>query len=385
MSNIAFIPVRGGSKSIPHKNIKIICGKPLLYWATKALQESSTIDAIIVSTDCNEIEKTVLSFNFNKVSIFKRGAVNATDNASTESAIVEYISSSKLNDTDLLFLVQATNPFILSSDINLALKLMLEKSADSLLTCCRIKRFFWNEDGTPKNYNYKNRPRRQDFSGELIENGAFYINSVGNIKKEGNRLSGRVCIYEMKEHSCFEIDEPDDWIIVEELMKKHVVPFANNEKSKKIKLVATDVDGVLTDCGMYYSESGDEMKKFNTYDGMAFQLLRENGIETAIITSENTDIVARRANKLKVNYVYQGIKDKLQIAREICEKLGITLEEMAYIGDDINDIELLKTVGVCACPTSAQEDVKLIKNIIVLDSVGGNGVLRELVNQILKK
>src|SRR6478609_4630834 len=103
----------------------------------------------------------------------------------------------------------------------------------------------------------------------------------------------------------------------------------------KIKLFITDVDGVLTDAGMYYTESGDEFKKFNTHDGMAFDLLRKAGIKTGMITSENTKIVERRAAKLKVDYLYQGKKfaDKLSAALEICAKENISIKEVAYIGD----------------------------------------------------
>ncbi len=123
----------------------------------------------------------------------------------------------------------------------------------------------------------------------------------------------------------------------------------------KIKLFLTDVDGVLTDGGMYYTESGDEFKKFNTRDGMAFELLRKAGIKTGIITSENTQIVARRAAKIKADYLYQGQRDggKLAAAKEICEKEGISLSEVAYIGDDLNCIGLLEKVGLAACPADA--------------------------------
>ncbi|MEZ4900552.1 MAG: HAD family hydrolase [Spirosomataceae bacterium] len=105
-----------------------------------------------------------------------------------------------------------------------------------------------------------------------------------------------------------------------------------------VKLFLTDVDGVLTDGSMYYTESGDEFKRFHTHDGMAFELLRKAGIKTGIITSENTQIVARRAAKIKADFLYQGQRDggKLAAAQEICHELGIHLSEVAYIGDDIN-------------------------------------------------
>jgi N-acylneuraminate cytidylyltransferase len=120
---------------------------------------------------------------------------------------------------------------------------------------CRTKRFFWNENGTPINYDYKNRPRRQDFDGMLMENGAFYISSIGNIKKYKNRLSGKIAIYEMPEYTAIEIDEEDDWIIAEKLMQKYILQ--PKKSSKKIKLFLSDVDGTLTDAGMYYGNNGE--------------------------------------------------------------------------------------------------------------------------------
>lgn len=154
----------------------------------------------------------------------------------------------------------------------------------------------------------------------------------------------------------------------------------------KIKLFLSDVDGVMTDAGMYYTESGDEFKKFNTHDGMGFQLLREAGIKTGIITTENTKIVERRAAKLKVDYLYQGkgFGSKLQAALEICEKENITLQEVAYIGDDINCIELLSAVGYAACPANAVDKIKKIDNIIQLNTKGGDGAVRAFIEYLFE-
>ena len=379
---IAFIPVRGGSKSIPLKNIKTLCGKPLVYWNLPALQDCKKVDEIIVATDSEEIKKTVLGFHFNKVKIYNRSVKNATDTATTESVMLEYINQANLQKNDIFILVQATSPLTETNHFNEALKMYQKEKYDSLLTCVRNYRFFWNADGTAKNYDYRNRPRRQNFKGELMENGAFYINTVGNILKNKNRLSGNIGIYEMPEYTATEIDEPDDWIIMENLMYKYI--FSKRIK-KEIKLVLSDVDGVLTDGGMYYSENGDELKKFNTHDGMGFKLLQEKGIKTGIITSENTTIVKNRAKKLQVDYLIQGKRDggKLAAAKEICEKEGFLLENVAYIGDDINCLELLSNVGLAACPADAMAKIKTIPNIKVLSKNGGNGAFRELVNYLL--
>jgi N-acylneuraminate cytidylyltransferase len=379
---IAFIPIRGGSKSIPLKNIKLFCGKPLVYWNIYSLQNSEKVNEIIVATDSDEIKKTVNEFHFDKVKIYERSIENATDTASTESVMLEYINQTHLSADTIFLLVQATSPLTEAKHFDEGLDVYFRGEYDSILTCVRNYRFLWNVDGTSKNYDYKNRPRRQDFKGELMENGAFYINTVQNILVSGNRLSGKIGIYEMPEYTAMEIDEPDDWAILESLMYKHVL---SKQPKKKIKLFLTDVDGVLTDGGMYYSENGDELKKFNTRDGMAFELLRKAGIKTGIITSENTKIVEHRARKMKVDYLVQGKRDggKLAAAKEICEKEGITLDEVAYIGDDINCLELLLCVGLAACPDDAANKIKAIPNINILSKKGGKGVISEFINSII--
>lgn len=153
----------------------------------------------------------------------------------------------------------------------------------------------------------------------------------------------------------------------------------------KIKLFLSDVDGVMTDAGMYYTESGDEFKKFNTHDGMGFKLLREAGIKVGIITSETTKIVERRAAKLKVDYLYQGnqFSDKLTVALEICTKENISIKEVAYIGDDVNCFTLLSAVGYAACPANALPKIKNIKGIIQLEKKGGDGAVREFIEMLL--
>ena len=218
-----------------------------------------------------------------------------------------------------------------------------------------------------------------------MENGAFYINSVENILKFKNRLCGKIGIYEMPAYTAVEIDEPDDWIILENIMYKHVV-FKKRFVKKNIKLFLSDVDGVLTDGGMYYANSGEELKKFNTRDGMGFKLLREAGIKTGIITSEKTQIVEDRARKLKVDFLCQGYgyTGKLAVAMDICEKLKINIQEVAYIGDDVNCYELLSSVGIAACPSDAVDVIKSIENIWILKKLGGDGVVREFIDRILK-
>ncbi len=221
--NIAFLPARCGSKSIPFKNIKELCGKPLIYWSLLSLEESRNIDIIYVATDCDKIASIVKEFDFKKVNIYLRDKYNATDEASTESVVLEFINKNNFNDNDIFYLVQATSPLTFTSDFDNAIIQYKQEKADSLLTCVRVKKFIWSNDGKALNYDYTNRPRRQDFDGLLIENGAFYISTIKNIKKYNNRIGGKITIYKMEEFQGVDIDEEDDWPVIEKLMQKYYI------------------------------------------------------------------------------------------------------------------------------------------------------------------
>ena len=222
--NIAFIPVRGGSKSIPLKNIKPINGKPLVYWTALAAEDSKIVDKVIIATDSKEIKDTVLSFGFKKLEVYDRNPENAQDTSSTESVMLEYIEKSKLNLKDKFILIQATSPLLKSNYIDEMFEKLENTNADSIFSTVREKQFHWieTENGVePINYDYRNRPRRQDFQGILAENGACYMNSVENILRDKCRLSGKIITYEMPAETAYEIDEESDWLIIENLMKRN--------------------------------------------------------------------------------------------------------------------------------------------------------------------
>ena len=379
MNKIAFVPARGGSRSIPMKNIKDFCGRPLIYWVLNELQQS-VIDQIIVATDSDDIINIVNSFGFSKVKIYDRDPLNAQDNSSTESVMLEYIDQSNLCDIDIFMLVQLTTPFTQAIHFNEGLNLF--NKYDSILSCANSSKFMWSEEGVALNYDIYNRPRRQDFDNGLIENGAFYINSIKNIKSNKNRISGNVGVYKMPEYTSVEIDEPLDWIIAEYIMNRHVLHLSKNNFSN-IKILLSDVDGVLTDGGMYYTEKGEEFKKFCTYDGMGLQMMQKKGVRVGILTSEDIDINRNRAIKLGLDFDFHGVKDKLSFVKDLCNKEGVLLSEIAYIGDDINCYHLLSHVGIAACPSNAIDKVKSIPNILQLKKKGGEGVVREFVELFL--
>ena len=148
-----------------------------------------------------------------------------------------------------------------------------------------------------------------------------------------------------------------------------------NERLKKIKLLITDVDGVLTDNGLYYTEEGLVLKKFNVKDGMGVVRLRQSGIKTAIISTDESKIIKKRAERLKMDFVYTGTWDKDIKMKEICEIMNISTEETAFIGDDVNDIGIINAAGITACPADAMPEIKSLVDI-VFEKKGGEGVFR---------
>lgn len=148
------------------------------------------------------------------------------------------------------------------------------------------------------------------------------------------------------------------------------------------KLILSDIDGVWTDGGMYYDQTGNEFKKFHTYDSAGVLFAHLLNIPVGIITGENTEIVKKRSEKLKIDYLFQGVKDKVSVASQLCLKLGIKMDDIAYIGDDINDIELLKRVGIAGVPVNAPLYIQQLCTILV-KCPGGSGAFREFVETII--
>lgn len=229
MKTIAFMPVRGGSKSIPLKNIREIAGKPLIYWYCRALQASREIDEIVVATDHPAIRETALSFGFEKLKVYDRLPENARDESSTESVMLEWLQREAPAEDFVLMLCQATSPFVQAHMLDEALREYRSGDATSMLSCSVLKRFFWSRDGKAINYDPLKRPRRQEFEGSIAENGAFYISRASAVRASGCRISGKTAIHLLPEYFLTEIDEDDDWIVAESLLKKYETTAAKNE------------------------------------------------------------------------------------------------------------------------------------------------------------
>ncbi|MFA6570360.1 MAG: HAD-IIIA family hydrolase [Bacteroidota bacterium] len=155
-----------------------------------------------------------------------------------------------------------------------------------------------------------------------------------------------------------------------------------NQKLAKIKLLVMDVDGTMTNAKVYYSKNGEELKKFSIRDGMGIELLRQGQIETAILTSESSPIVTARAKKLKIEHQIMGSRNKKKDLEDLAEKLTLLMENILYIGDDVNDLQAIKAAGVGACPADSVINVKEAADYICTEK-GGKGAIREIIEKIL--
>lgn len=364
------------------KNIARVAGRPLVYWTAKACSDSRSISQTFVASDDELIRTCVEDLGLPHVTAIDRDPSTATDEATTESALLEFAEK---HDFDHCLLVQPTSPLLTSSDIDGAIEQYIASGADSLVSVVRTKRFFWEGEGKfvkPENYDPVRRPRRQDWGGQLVENGAMYMTSRNQLLKTRCRISGKIVAYEMPEETYLEVDEKDQWSIMEQLLlnrqrgREAFIP-----KPKALKLFAVDVDGTLTDGGMYYSPEGEVMKRFDTRDAFGMNLLRKGGIVLALTTAEDSPIVLARARKLCIEHVYIDVKDKVALFEELLADLGLSWKNLAYVGDDLNDLAVLERCGFSACPHDATEAVRRAVNYVCRNP-GGHGAVREVCDLI---
>jgi len=373
---VAYMPLRGGSKSIPGKNIRPLAGTPLFAWSLQAAIDSGCFDEIWVGTDDEAIRVAVGQRFAGQVSLFARSPETCTDEASTESAMLEFAGEVEF---DVICLFQATSPMTRAADFAAAREQFLADDADSLVTGTRTRRFFWSPAGEPLNYDPAARPRRQDFAGSFIENGAFYFTRREVLEGQHCRLGGSISVFEMPGESVLEIDEPDDWERAETLLEQRLASVAG-----AIQALVIDVDGTLTDGGMYYGPDGEALKKFNTRDAKGLQRIRQAGIRLCVMTQEQSEAVHARMRKLKIDNYHPGVQDKLSRLREVARDWDLPLEAIAFMGDDLNDLPCLEAVGYAFCPQDALPEIQAVAAYITRNRAG-HGAVREACDLLLAR
>lgn len=212
---VVVIPARGGSVGIPRKNVVPIAGRPMIAWTIRAGLDAETVDHVVVATDDDEIATIAAAEG---ASVYRRSAESATSTAPTELVVTEFVEASP--GVESIVLVQATSPLTTGSDIDRCVRAWRDAgSTGSVVSVVRTHRFRWSETGTPLNYDPLNRPRRQDWAGELVENGAVYVAGRGAFIGMANRCEPPTIVVEMPEDTLVEVDDAVDLVIVDVLLR----------------------------------------------------------------------------------------------------------------------------------------------------------------------
>jgi CMP-N,N'-diacetyllegionaminic acid synthase len=225
MKFVALIPARAGSKGIPDKNIKLINGKPLIAWSIEQALTSTLVDDVYLSTDGEKIRD--IGLQFGAKAPFLRPAEFSSDTASTEVVMLHFVEwlEAAAQPMDALILLQATSPLRSKTLIDDCIRTFLDSGAESLLTVVENEHFGWKNETVPEaDYDYTNRPRRQDKLPEDIkfsESGSVYITKIDVLKTSKNRLGGKIAMHISQKHEGFEIDDPVDWLVLEALLKEY--------------------------------------------------------------------------------------------------------------------------------------------------------------------
>ena len=374
---VALIPLRGGSRRIPGKNIKPLAGKPLAYWVSSAAKGSKHITEVYVSTEDPEIARTVESFDLD-IRVLERPKSLARDNSTTDDVMLHFMTGV---DFDIVATIQATSPLLSSEDLDLAIEQFLREGDDSMVSGVPVKRFFWSHDGRPLNYDPLYRPFTQDFAGSIMENGAFYLTSRSILEKSRSRLGGKIGVFQMAEGTATEIDDPEDWDRVERHVLKN--PDYLGPKIKQVKIIISDFDGVWTDNKVYTLGDTNEAVCSSKADSLGLDIFRSRfSLPTLVVTKEKNAVVRNRCAKLRLE-ILSCVDNKCPILDAELENRGLSWADVCYIGNDLNDLECMSKANLAFCPSDAVFEVKCEADY-VLRHRGGDGAIREML-EILSK
>nr|WP_309102877.1 acylneuraminate cytidylyltransferase [Microbacterium sp.] len=375
----AIIPARGGSKQVPRKNLQRVGGVPLVERAIRAAAASPGIDLVVVSTDDAEIAAVSADAG---ARVIRRPAEISGDTASSESAILHALDELRADglECDVVAFLQATSPFIDVESLAAAVADVRSDRADSVFSAYETYGFLWrrgDEGGAiALNHDAARRPRRQDREPHHLETGAFYVFRADGFRESRHRFFGRTRIAEVPEWTAIEIDDEQQLRMARALAAVH-----ESLGPIPVRAIVTDFDGVHTDDTAIIDADGGERVRVSREDGMGVALLRRAGVPMLILSTEVNAVVRARAEKLRVP-VLHGIDDKESALRTWAQENAIPLTDIAYLGNDVNDLAAMRIVGWPVAVANAHPLV-LEEARVVLSRRGGNGAVRELIERVL--
>jgi N-acylneuraminate cytidylyltransferase len=382
----AIILARGGSKGIPGKNLVKIGGVSLVGRSVRAARAARGVDAgVWVSTDDAGIAAEARAHG---ASVIDRPAEISGDGASSESGwlhALQVIRGAHPGVSRLVFL-QCTSPFTTGPDIDACLEAQAAQGADCALSVLPDHGFLWatGPDGFARGTNHDEtqpRKRRQELAPSYLESGAVYTVDAAAFETSGSRFCGRVALAVL-DHPPVEIDTPDDLAVVAAIAAVRDRAPVDPARLRALRAVVMDFDGVHTDDLVDTDQGGTETVRTSRRDGMGMGLLRQDtDLRLMILSKEQNPVVAARARKLQIE-VHHGVDNKAQLLSGWLTEAGLRAEDVLYVGNDVNDIEVMAMVGLSACPSDAHPSA-LAAAEWVLPHPGGRGALRAMADQIL--
>lgn len=378
---------RGGSKGIPLKNIKMLAGVPLIGWVLRAAVDSEMFDSVWVSTDHDEIEKVAKTWG---AKVHRRSPEVSRDSSSSLEAIQEF---SRLNpEVDVVCNIQATSPCLHPHHLKEALEMITVQGFESVFAVVRRHQFRWQEvkkSGArnrsrtkPLNLDPSNRPRRQDWNGELCENGSFYF-ATRELIDQGILQGGKIGYYEMGAEHSVDIDVDIDWPVAEQRVLRY--GYFGRDKPEVVKLLLCNVSGCLTDGQIFISASGEDMVSLNSRDNTGLRMLQKEDVEVVLLTSSEIPLSKALSDKLTQRTACQirqmGV-ELLGDVQQMMKQRGLDWKEVAYMGNDQPDVECLVLAGLSAVPRDAPV-VAINASKYTCHCTGGRGAVREFAEHIL--
>jgi YrbI family 3-deoxy-D-manno-octulosonate 8-phosphate phosphatase len=385
MKCIAVIPARGGSKGIPRKNLKEIAGVPLITRTVRAAMAAKSVDAVFVSTDDEEIAD---AGSREGARIIRRPSDISGDTASSESALLHALNTLALEGIKPEFLVflQCTSPFTQAAEIDNCVDALEDQDISVGLSVIEDHGFFWhkNDEGEGVGVNHDEtlpRKRRQDSQPQYRETGSIYALRVEDFVRVKQRFCGKVKLV-LTDAPPLEIDSESDFEIFSILAEKREKSYSPSTPVPSVQALVMDFDGVLTDDKVTVSDDGHESVTCSRGDGLGLSALRQTGMELLILSKERNPVVTVRGTKLQIP-VMQGIDHKAAVLVKWAEERKLALGEIAYIGNDVNDLECLQMVGWAIVPADGHPEVKKIAHHVTTKN-GGQGAVREICDLLVK-
>lgn len=381
---IAVIPMRGGSKGIPGKNLRTVGGQSLAQRAIIACHRAGF--AVWVSTDDPQISRESEKYG---ARVIPRPSELALDTSSSESVLLHALETLNLGD-DVVAFVQATSPFIESQELSAAAELVESGEADVAFAAKETHSFDWVQSdklwgplGHPKDF----RPRRQDLPDRVSETGAFYVFKANNFKSAGFRFHGLVRPVMVAAEFAIDIDTMLDLEWANKignlwLMKGQAFTASDEQKLGMVTHLLIDFDGVQTDNRVIVDENGNESVIVSRGDGLGIAILKSLGFEITVISSEKNAVVARRCEKLEIGYEH-GVSDKGDWISSFQEKEKLSVGQCLFLGNDVNDLPVRPYVGTLVGVSDSHPTFALEADFC-LQSAGGSGAIRELADLMNK-